>query len=275
MSDGPRLLVVTASRRRLWPQPGAVRHAHDGTRTGRGRRARPQRRRQVHVAEDDGRRTAADGRHRSGSTAVTRARTSEPSGACGVASATCRRSTPSLAKLTVRENLLLGAIRQRDRRASTRCSISFPSWRNGSARPPRTLSGGERKMLAIGRALVGRPKMLMLDEPTEGVWVGVIEEIADRLASCRARMSRRTGGAARRSGAAAWPNTPMSWIAARSRWKGRPPRVRSDAKLDPPSGAVKRRGPSLSTREGGQTMAVQVPTPDQLRASRRRDAACR
>jgi branched-chain amino acid transport system ATP-binding protein len=36
-------------------------------------------------------------------------------------------------------------------------------------------------MLAIGRAILGRPRLLMLDEPTEGVWVGVIEEIADRL----------------------------------------------------------------------------------------------
>ena len=36
-------------------------------------------------------------------------------------------------------------------------------------------------MLAIGRAVLGRPQLLMLDEPTEGVWVGVIEEIAERL----------------------------------------------------------------------------------------------
>jgi branched-chain amino acid transport system ATP-binding protein len=36
-------------------------------------------------------------------------------------------------------------------------------------------------MLAIGRAVLGRPRLLMLDEPTEGVWIGVIEEIADRL----------------------------------------------------------------------------------------------
>jgi branched-chain amino acid transport system ATP-binding protein len=44
-----------------------------------------------------------------------------------------------------------------------------------------TLSGGERKMLAISRALLGRPSMLLLDEPTEGVRHGVIEEITERL----------------------------------------------------------------------------------------------
>ena len=36
-------------------------------------------------------------------------------------------------------------------------------------------------MLAIGRAMLGNPKLLLLDEPTEGVWVGVIEEITERL----------------------------------------------------------------------------------------------
>jgi branched-chain amino acid transport system ATP-binding protein len=44
-----------------------------------------------------------------------------------------------------------------------------------------TLSGGERKMLAISRALLGNPYLIMLDEPTEGVWHEVVEEIAQRL----------------------------------------------------------------------------------------------
>jgi branched-chain amino acid transport system ATP-binding protein len=44
-------------------------------------------------------------------------------------------------------------------------------------------------MLAMGRALLGRPTLLLLDEPTEGVWVGVIEEIAQRLKDLAARIS--------------------------------------------------------------------------------------
>jgi branched-chain amino acid transport system ATP-binding protein len=57
----------------------------------------------------------------------------------------------------------------------------FPKLGQRLGQPAGTLSGGERKMLAIGRALLSNPKLLLLDEPTEGMWVGVIEEIAERL----------------------------------------------------------------------------------------------
>ncbi|MBV8698088.1 MAG: ABC transporter ATP-binding protein [Bradyrhizobium sp.] len=85
-------------------------------------------------------------------------------------------------RLTVRENLLLGAINQKDKSGIDRVLAIFPKLAQRLAQTAATLSGGERKMLAIGRALVGWPKLLMLDEPTEGVWVGVIDEIAERLA---------------------------------------------------------------------------------------------
>jgi branched-chain amino acid transport system ATP-binding protein len=90
------------------------------------------------------------------------------------------------AKLTVRENLLLGAVRQSERRGADRGGMDyvldfFPKLAQRLPQTAGTLSGGERKMLAIARALLGRPRLLMLDEPTEGVWVGVIEEIAERL----------------------------------------------------------------------------------------------
>jgi branched-chain amino acid transport system ATP-binding protein len=81
----------------------------------------------------------------------------------------------------VRENLLLGAIGQKDKSGIDDVLDFFPKLAQRLGQTAGTLSGGERKMLAIGRALLGRPRLLMLDEPTEGVWVGVIDEIADRL----------------------------------------------------------------------------------------------
>jgi branched-chain amino acid transport system ATP-binding protein len=84
-------------------------------------------------------------------------------------------------KLTVRENLELGAILQGRSARIDEVLDFFPKLSTRLGQTAATLSGGERKMLAIGRALLGKPKLLLLDEPTEGVWVGVIEEIADRL----------------------------------------------------------------------------------------------
>jgi urea transport system ATP-binding protein len=84
------------------------------------------------------------------------------------------------ARLSVRENLLVGALAGRGRGIDRVVSI-FPKLGQRLGQAAGTLSGGERKMLAIGRALLGEPKLLLLDEPTEGVWIGVIEEIAERL----------------------------------------------------------------------------------------------
>jgi branched-chain amino acid transport system ATP-binding protein len=84
-------------------------------------------------------------------------------------------------RLSVRENLEVGALATRDRSAIDRALTIFPKLGQRLQQPAGTLSGGERKMLAIGRALLADPKLLLLDEPTEGVWIGVIEEIAERL----------------------------------------------------------------------------------------------
>lgn len=85
------------------------------------------------------------------------------------------------ASLTVRENLALGAMAQPDRTGFDMALEFFPKLAERLSQQAGTLSGGERKMLAISRAILGRPRLLMLDEPTEGVWIGVIEEIAERL----------------------------------------------------------------------------------------------
>jgi branched-chain amino acid transport system ATP-binding protein len=85
------------------------------------------------------------------------------------------------ARLSVRDNLAVGALVNRDTSATDRVLAIFPKLGQRLDQPAGTLSGGERKMLAIGRAMLGDPKLLLLDEPTEGVWIGVIEEITERL----------------------------------------------------------------------------------------------
>lgn len=85
------------------------------------------------------------------------------------------------ARLTVRDNLAVGSLVS-PKEGFDRALAIFPKLAGRLDQAAGTLSGGERKMLAIGRAVLGKPKVLMLDEPTEGVWLGVIEEIADRLA---------------------------------------------------------------------------------------------
>jgi branched-chain amino acid transport system ATP-binding protein len=95
----------------------------------------------------------------------------------------------AFSNLTVRENLQLGAIRQRDKSGIDEVLAVFPKLGTRLGQAAGTLSGGERKMLAIGRAMLGRPRLLMLDEPTEGVWIGVIEEIAEQLQKLATTMS--------------------------------------------------------------------------------------
>jgi branched-chain amino acid transport system ATP-binding protein len=84
--------------------------------------------------------------------------------------------------LSVKENLLIGAMASpRGERHIDEMLTLFPRLAQRLTQKAGTLSGGERKMLAISRALLGKPHLLMLDEPTEGVWHGVVEEIAERL----------------------------------------------------------------------------------------------
>jgi branched-chain amino acid transport system ATP-binding protein len=84
-------------------------------------------------------------------------------------------------RLSVRENLELGALTNRDRSPIDQALAWFPKLAQRLDQPAGTLSGGERKMLAIGRAVLSTPKLLLIDEPTEGVWIGVIDEISERL----------------------------------------------------------------------------------------------
>lgn len=90
------------------------------------------------------------------------------------------------ANLTVRENLLLGAYRRRDRdgiRADLQRALKvFPILAEREGQLAGTLSGGEQQMLAVARAMMSRPKLLLLDEPSLGLAPQVVETIFQTLA---------------------------------------------------------------------------------------------
>jgi branched-chain amino acid transport system ATP-binding protein len=84
-------------------------------------------------------------------------------------------------RLTVRENLLMGAYLRRDkdgvRAGEERAYELFPVLRERRSQMGGTLSGGEQQMLAIGRALMAQPALLLLDEPSLGLAPMVVENI--------------------------------------------------------------------------------------------------
>lgn len=96
-----------------------------------------------------------------------------------------------LAPLTVEENLLLGAARRHDR-AGVQQDLDaafqrFPRLRERRRQEAGSLSGGEQQMLAIGRALMARPRLVMMDEPSLGLAPLLVQEIFRIIAELKAQ----------------------------------------------------------------------------------------
>ena len=89
-------------------------------------------------------------------------------------------------RMTVRENLELGAFLRRDsggiKEDLDRVFDLFPRLKERETQKAGTMSGGEQQMLAIGRALMGQPKLLLLDEPSMGIAPILVERIYETIA---------------------------------------------------------------------------------------------
>jgi branched-chain amino acid transport system ATP-binding protein len=96
-------------------------------------------------------------------------------------------------RVTVEENLQLGAMTRRDRAGIAadieRVYAHFPRLRERRNQQAGTLSGGEQQMLAVGRALMLRPRLMLLDEPSFGLAPLIVEELFEILR----QVNRETG----------------------------------------------------------------------------------
>jgi len=96
-----------------------------------------------------------------------------------------RRLFPNM---TVEENLLMGSLMERREDVLEYVYDLFPRLKERKNQPVKTMSGGEQQMVAVGRALMSRPKLMLLDEPSMGLSPKVVKRISDALVRIREDM---------------------------------------------------------------------------------------
>jgi branched-chain amino acid transport system ATP-binding protein len=98
-----------------------------------------------------------------------------------------------IAELSVKENLALAGLWRKDKKdvsvVTSEVVDLFPVLGQRMSQASGSLSGGERQMLAIGRALIARPKLLLLDEPSLGLAPLIIEQIFQTIKSLVTKMN--------------------------------------------------------------------------------------
>jgi branched-chain amino acid transport system ATP-binding protein len=109
----------------------------------------------------------------------------DPAAAVAAGLALVPQGRGTFTKLTVAENLLIGATRRRDRAAVARDIERwyevFPALGRRTGQAAGTMSGGEQQMLAIARALMSRPRLLLCDEPSLGLAPQIVRSVFDVL----------------------------------------------------------------------------------------------
>ena len=113
--------------------------------------------------------------------------------------------------MTVRQNLELGTYARGDREiiSVSRLVDALPMLNSLLERHGNQLSGGEQQLIAIARAMTPSPKLLIMDEPSQGLAPVILDQVRDATAAYAAKFSpQRDQGAALPDGSAPWPVAP-------------------------------------------------------------------